>query len=199
MFNPFSNISTNPSQHKKSPADSNHQPRSKIQVGCRRSDGLPSLSHFSATPPYSPQPHTRRRGGWSAVSPASALAHLPCCHPDCAGLAPKTQQPCACTRPAVHGLSCLHDHKDVRNPGSAHLNDAKKKMHFVKSPSGNFRTHRRSKIKHHRTDAAKFTATTVLHSCIWSVQLVNCKPTFADERLKRSRLKGKQCKCKFST
>ena len=146
--NPFSNIPTSPkrnpretpetstkdfnSQHKKSTANSNHQPRSKIQVGCRRSDGLPSLSHFSATPPYSPQPHTRRRGGWSAVSPASALAHLPCCHPDCAGLAPKTQQPCACTRPAVHGLSCLHDHKDVRNPGSAHLNDAKKKKHFVK-------------------------------------------------------------------
>ena len=118
------------------PADSNHQSRSKIQVGCKQSNGLPSLSYFPAPPPDSPlQPPQEVVGGWSAVSPASALAHLPCCHPDCAGLAPKTQQPCACTRPAVHGLSCLHQDEDVRNvrnPGSAHLNDAKKKMHFTK-------------------------------------------------------------------
>ena len=125
------------------------------------------------------------------MSPASALAHLPCCHPDCAGLAPKIQQPRACTRPAVHGLSCLHNYEDIRNPGSALLNDAKKKQHFVESPSGNFRTHRKGQIKHHRTVAAKLTATTVLHSCIWSVQFANCKTTFADERRKMSRLKRK--------
>ena len=51
----------------------------------RRLHGLPTLSHFSATRCR----FSARETGWSAVSPASTLAHLPCCHPAQCWVGPK--------------------------------------------------------------------------------------------------------------
>ena len=61
---------------------------------------------FPASPPFFPQPN-KRRGRWSAVSPASTLAHLSCCHPAQQGhwVGPKDKQ---CDLARAPGQQCVN-------------------------------------------------------------------------------------------